>query len=88
MSTVAPVGDRADRIDRNRPAPLWAQVRDDLAARIDSGELDGRLPSEYDLAESYEVGRITVRRAVAELVEAGRLTVVRGVGTFVVKDTE
>lgn len=74
---------RSDRIDRNRPAALWAQVRDDLAARIDSGDLTGRLPSEFDLASDYAVGRVTVRRAVAELVTAGRLTVVRGVGTFV-----
>jgi GntR family transcriptional regulator len=77
------MGDRADRIDRNRPAALWAQVRDDLATRIAAGELAGRLPSEFDLAESYEVGRDTVRHAVAELVQSGALTVVRGVGTFV-----
>lgn len=74
---------RSDRVDRNRPAPLWAQVRDDIAARIDAGELTGRLPSEFDLAEDYAVGRDTVRHAVADLVESGRLTVVRGVGTFV-----
>lgn len=74
---------RADRIDRNRPAPLWAQVRDDLVSRIDAGELAGRLPSEFDMAADYEVGRVTVRRAVAELASAGRLTLVRGVGTFV-----
>jgi GntR family transcriptional regulator len=73
----------AGKIDRNRPAPLWAQVRDDLAARIDAGELAGRMPSEFDLAEQYGVGRDTVRHAVTELVTAGRLTVVRGVGTFV-----
>lgn len=74
---------RSDRIDRNRPAPLWAQVRDDLVARIDEGELSGRLPSEFDLANDYAVGRDTVRHAVAELVQDGTLTVVRGVGTFV-----
>lgn len=74
---------RAGRIDRNRPAPLWAQVRDDLVAQIDAGELSGRLPSEFDLANDYEVGRDTVRHAISELVEVGRLTVVRGVGTFV-----
>jgi GntR family phosphonate transport system transcriptional regulator len=74
---------RSDRIDRNRPAALWAQVRDDLVARIESGELTGRLPSEFDLANDYAVGRDTIRHAVAELADAGTLTVVRGVGTFV-----
>ena len=46
--------------------------------------LTGRIPAEYDLAETvFAVSRTTLRRAVAMLVE-GLLTVQLGRGTFVV----
>lgn len=79
-------GNRADRIDHNGPELVWEQVRDDLLADLDSGELPpgARLPSEQALADDvYGVSRPTVRRAIAALVEQGRLTVVHGRGTFV-----
>lgn len=79
-------GSRADRIDHGGPMLVWEQVRDDLLADLDGGELlpGTRLPSEQALADDvYGVSRPTVRRAIAALVEQGRLTVVHGRGTFV-----
>ena len=67
--------------------PAYAQIEDQLAARIASGELAGgeRLPPERELAESLGVSRMTVRQALASL--AGRGLVERGVGrgTFVAR---
>lgn len=78
--------DRRDRIDRDGPATVWEQIRDDLAADITSGTLPpgSRLPSETALAEDvYGVSRPTIRRVIAALVERGELVVVHGRGTFV-----
>ena len=55
----------------------------DLERLIDDGTLIGRLPPETDLAESYAVARVTVRRAIQSLVESGKLQVVHGRGTYV-----
>lgn len=42
-----------------------------------------KIPTESDLCESFNVSRITIRRAIKELVEEGVIEVVRGKGTFV-----
>jgi DNA-binding GntR family transcriptional regulator len=78
------IGDRSDQISRDSPVLLSEQVAADLGRLIDDGTLTGRLPAEIELADDYQVGRVTVRRAIAALVAAGRLQVVRGRGTFVV----
>ncbi len=77
--------DKTGRIDHHAPKLLWQQVRDDLVAEMDSGELaaDVRLPGELELAEQYGVSRDTIRRAIAELVTEERLVVLHGRGTFV-----
>lgn len=46
------------------------------------------IPAERDLAERYQVSRVTVRRAIEELVGAGVLTRKRGAGTFVAERVE
>jgi GntR family transcriptional regulator len=79
---------RADRIDHDGPAFVWAQIADDLRADIESGELPpgSRLPSEQALAEDvYAVARGTIRRAVTALVEEGLLVSVHGRGTFIAR---
>ena len=42
-----------------------------------------RIPSEMDLAEMYQVSRITIRRALARLSDEGLIVTVLGRGTFV-----
>lgn len=71
------------------PEPLWTQVRDDLRALIESGELPPgqRLPGELALAEVYGVGRITVRHAIRELRDQGRVIISTGKGTFVARES-
>lgn len=77
------------------PIPEWdptefvyVQVADHLAGRIERGEIVVRVPPEAELAETYGVARMTVRRAVEELRERGMVRTLHGRGTFVVKRTE
>lgn len=65
--------------------PLYIQVQQHIAARIDQGEfrLDMPIPTEEQLCEQYNVSRITLRRAIEQLVATDRLYRKRGVGTFV-----
>ena len=65
--------------------PLYQQVMDDLKGEIARGVYasGSRIPSEMELAKSYGVGRVTVRRAIEELSRAGYLNRQQGRGTFV-----
>ena len=65
--------------------PLYQQVMDDLKGEIARGvyAAGSRIPSEMELAKSYGVGRVTVRRAIEELSRAGYLSRQQGRGTFV-----
>jgi GntR family transcriptional regulator len=67
------------------PIPLYAQLAEQLMARIRSGEYEegARLPSENTLASDYGIGRPTVRQATETLIRRGVLTRRRGAGTFV-----
>jgi len=70
-------------IDPDSPELAYIQVANLLAARIQAGEIKGRLPSERDLAEDYGVAYGTVRRAMEVLRERGLVVSVHGRGTFV-----
>ena len=65
--------------------PVWAQIEERLAARIESGDLavGERLPPERELAEWLGVSRMTVRQALAALAAQGLLERGVGRGTFV-----
>lgn len=73
------------KVDRDRPEPLYHQVREDLRTRIDNGAWDigEQIPTEDELCDLYQVSRITIRRAVSDLVDAGLLMRAHGRGTFV-----
>lgn len=68
--------------------PKYVLVKHALKAMLDQGDLEANalLPSERELMESYNVSRITVRRAVDELEQEGYLYRVQGKGTFVKGD--
>ncbi|MCD8011260.1 MAG: GntR family transcriptional regulator [Lachnospiraceae bacterium] len=72
-------------IDCNSAIPLYEQVYGELKADIQRGAFNAtrRLPTEEELAEQYQVSRITVRRAVSELVKEGLVEKKQGKGTFV-----
>lgn len=62
--------------DGKAAIPLYQQVIDIIKNEINSGAYKAgtRIPNEFELAESYKVGRVTVRRAIEELVQQGYLT--------------
>jgi len=72
-------------VNRHRTTPLYRQVAEAIEHQISSGELerDERLPGEAELAERYEVNRLTVRSALAELVQRGLIYTVHGRGSYV-----
>ena len=72
-------------VDRASPLPLWAQVREDLSARLRAGEFDVRFPTDLELVQTYNVSRQTVREAVRRLSDEGLLERERGRGTHVRK---
>ena len=65
--------------------PAYIRIHDALKKQIDDGfwEIGQRLPSERDLADDYEVSRMTLRQAITLLVEEGILERRVGSGTYV-----
>ena len=51
--------------------PAYIRIHDAIKKEIDGGvwEIGQRLPSERDLADEYEVSRMTLRQAITLLVE-------------------
>jgi GntR family transcriptional regulator len=70
-------------VDPESPELAYVQVANDLAAKIEAGEITGRLASERDLASDYGVAYGTIRRAMGLLRERGLIVSVHGRGTFV-----
>lgn len=69
----------------NAGTPLAGQVAEQLTALIADRQIKvgERLPNEFELAQSLNVGRGTVREAVKILVSRNVLEIKRGRGTFV-----
>ena len=65
--------------------PAYIRIHDAIKKEIDEGvwEIGQRLPSERDLADDYEVSRMTLRQAITLLVEEGILERRVGSGTYV-----
>jgi GntR family transcriptional regulator len=72
-------------VDRSSPLPLYHQIKQTVLEWIERGQyLPGELiPPERDLAEKFEVSRITVRRAIEDLTREGLFVRIQGKGTFV-----
>lgn len=66
-------------------SPLYKQLIQKLRGDIASGvyPVHSRIPSEQELCETYQVSRVTVRKALAELTQEGLLKRHQGKGTFV-----
>jgi len=73
-----------------KPPTTAQDVADQLAQRIRSGELAPGtwLPPERQLAESYGVGRNTVRKAITMLITDGLAESVPATGTRVASPSE
>jgi len=73
------------RLKREAPTPLYLQLKNALAADIDSGRYKPheRLMSERELGEKFKVSRMTVRQALTEMTHEGILYTQAGKGTYV-----
>lgn len=67
--------------------PLYQQIYSDIKTSIKSGvyKSGDQIPSEPELSQTYNVSRMTVRRAVEDLCSDGYLIKQQGRGTFVGK---
>ncbi len=74
--THQPVG--PTEVDRDSPVPLWAQLHDDITARVRHGDFINGFPGEMALVLEYGVSRHTVREALRRLREDGVLKSSRG----------
>lgn len=72
-------------IEKNSTTPIYIQLKNIIKNTILNGEigLDEMIPSETQLAETYNITRTTVRRALAELANENLLRKEHGKGTFV-----
>lgn len=67
--------------------PLHRRIRDDIGARIVSGQWPPghRIPFEHELTAEYGCSRMTVNKALAELARAGLIERRRRSGSFVAR---
>ncbi|WNC69211.1 histidine utilization repressor [Thalassotalea nanhaiensis] len=65
--------------------PKFTQIKQFIFQQIESGNWaeHQRVPSENELAEQFDVSRMTARRALQELTDEGVLNRSKGSGTFV-----
>lgn len=65
--------------------PPYKRIKQDVARRIHNGQLAAgdRVPSDNELAGTFQVSRLTAHRALRELAQEGLVQRVHGVGTFV-----
>lgn len=77
----------APTADAPAPAPLYAQIKEILRARILDGSYQPhqQMPSEADMMAAFGVSRITVRQALNDLQNEGLIFRIHGKGTFVSK---
>jgi DNA-binding GntR family transcriptional regulator len=63
------------RVNRKRPESMTRQIREQLNALIDAGDLVAGtlLPSERELANTLKVARNVVRGAYEQLIDVGKL---------------
>ncbi len=84
-SPVGKGGRHLSKIETNSPTPLYQQVKEIIANRIQKkywvpGDL---IPTEQQLIEEFNVSRTTIRQAVSALVQEGLLEKKQGKGTIV-----
>jgi GntR family transcriptional regulator len=74
-------------IDPEGMTPVYVQVADIIAARIERGELvpNRPIPSETAMQQEFAIARGTARKAVELLRGRGLVVTVAGRGTFVAK---
>jgi len=86
MLEITPLNARlpASALAGRPQAPLYHQVYTILREQLMEGRYtpDKALPGELELAEKFQVSRVTMRRALDELVREGLIERARGRGSF------
>ena len=74
--------------DPDDPRVLFRRIVDDVLTQIENGELhpNAKLPSARAMAEHYQVGVMTIQRALRELQQLRVTYSIAGKGTFVHPD--
>jgi GntR family transcriptional regulator, frlABCD operon transcriptional regulator len=64
---------------------LYEEIKVGIKELIKTNNLKpgDRIPNETELGKTFDVSRITIRRAIKELVDENTIEVIRGKGTFV-----
>ena len=72
----------------NSVLPIYYQIKETIKGWIIKKEFKpgNKIPSENELAESFNVNRLTVRQAISQLAQEGFLVRKRGEGTFVTEN--
>lgn len=72
-------------LHHDSPVPLYIQIKDLLQKQIENGvyAVGARLPSERELAQKFNVSRMTARQALQGLAQEGLTSSRVGKGTFV-----
>lgn len=78
------------KLNRHSSVPLYAQLREMIVERIETGiyQAGEQIPSELQLCKELDLSRPTVRQAIADLVGDGVLKIKKGKGTFVADEPE
>ncbi|MEM9168851.1 MAG: GntR family transcriptional regulator [Pseudomonadota bacterium] len=84
-SSESEAADAPPQTARTARAPLHVQIRESILRSITDGSYPqgSVLPGELDLAQEFDVSRITVKRALNDLALAGQVRRMRGRGTIV-----
>ena len=74
-----------EQINKSSSIPLYQQLYEKLRDEINEGRYPAgsRLPTEAELSETYQVSRVTVRKAMEQLEKEDFLVRKVGKGTFV-----
>ncbi len=74
-------------VKSEQPFALYEKIKRSVLHEIESGNLKpgDRVPSETQLAKSFNASRMTANRALKELTEESRIVRAQGVGTFVAR---
>lgn len=72
-------------VTHDSPVPLYIQIKDYIRRSIQNGAIEAheRVPSERELAQQFNVNRLTASRALKELAHEGLIYSRVGKGTFV-----
>lgn len=74
-------------VDKKSIIPIYYQIFKYFEKQIREGKLQpgDALPTEMEIAERFDISRMTVRRAISELAAAGMVYTQKGKGTFVAR---